>query len=379
MSRPLSRRQLLAAVGGLTAVAALGWAAPRGTAHSAAPQLEPVDHWEREFAASPSRDHYLQLAGTSEPQNYYQLAYGVDAYTMMFEATAKTAYLDTALQFAERMIGQARPSSSFPTSAYRDDYLAWISHKETNMSAEASDVDGQEVPLYESYCWRYVFRTLRVMRDSSVLGTAPWRGRYDAVLAFGERNIFDKWYTRGANDNIYRSRTHMASHWAFIATDLEVMTADPERAARCREIYQAIDRKLPNYPSSLRDQLHPAGRDAGAYDWSDVWGARVPSQDVSHGNNVVAYVVEAHDRGREWDVADVRRFTGTLGVIWPTGQDGVAEFVDGTGTGDGWLSDGFVKLGRYDPLVQERLEGHRVRDAQFVAALALNSRRLTAP
>jgi hypothetical protein len=54
--------------------------------------------------------------------------------------------------------------------------------------------------------------------------------------------------------------------------------------------------------------------------------------------------------------------------------------VDGSGVGTGWLADGFVKLGRYSVAVQQRLEQHAVRgQAQFMASMAVNARRLISP
>ncbi len=86
---------------------------------------------------------------------------------------------------------------------------------------------GEEVALFESYNWRYVTRTLRV---------------------------------------------HMAAHWAYISVDLFTLTADEARRVRYREVFSKIDRDLPNYSSSLRDQLQITGSDPPAYFWSAVWG-----------------------------------------------------------------------------------------------------------
>ena len=136
-----------------------------------------------------------------------------------------------------------------------------------------------------------------------------------------------------------------------------------------------IDLHLPGSGASLRGQLrrHPA--EPTAYFWSDVWGsARRPGQDVSHGNGLMAYLVEACDRGRTWTADDMAAFSALLTkVIWPGGRR-YAEYVDGSGSDNGWFSDGFVKLGRFDAAVQRRLENHQVVNLQFAANMALNAR-----
>ena len=62
-------------------------------------------------------------------------------------------------------------------------------------------------------------------------------------------------------------------------------------------------------------------------------------------------------------------------IVWPGGTTYHA-YVDGTGSDNGWFSDGFVKLGRTDPAVQQRLETHQVVNDQFAANMALNARIL---
>jgi hypothetical protein len=90
----------------------------------------------------------------------------------------------------------------------------------------------------------------------------------------------------------------------------------------------------------------------------------------------MAYVVEARDRGQRWTAADMSGFAALLtDVIWPGGRTYRA-YVDGTGSDNGWFADGFVKLGRFDPAVQRRLEDHEVVNDQFAANMALNARVL---
>ncbi len=329
----------------------------------------PVEHWQERFDADADAlyERSLDESESADSWDYYQLAYGIDAYTAMYQATGETRYLDTALELITNMVSDARPSSSIETSQYRDRYMGWTSERE--------DVRGEEVALFESYNWRYVTRTLRVMRQTPTIYDDPaYRAQYERLLNFTEVNIFEKWYARGADETIYRNRTHMAAHWAYISVDLFTLTADEARRVRYREVFSKIDRDLPNYSSSLRDQLQITGSDPPAYFWSAVWGGSGrPDQDVSHGNGVIAYVVEAHELGSEWTATDMARFSATLTELILRDDGTSAEYVDGTGDGRGGFADGFVKLGRFDPAVQTRLQEHGVQNAHYYANMALNA------
>jgi hypothetical protein len=170
----------------------------------------------------------------------------------------------------------------------------------------------------------------------------------------------------------------MASHWALIALNLALITADPARRMRYRQVVDNVDQHLPNVDASLRGQLRRNPKEPTAYFWSDVWGSfRHPGQDVAHANGVIAYVAEARDNGRFWTDTDTAAFSALLTkVIWP-GPKIYRAYVDGTGSDNGWFSDGFVKLGRYDPALQRRLETHLVQNEQFAANMALNVKVLS--
>ncbi|MFY0578554.1 hypothetical protein ACN28S_33480 [Cystobacter fuscus] len=319
-----------------------------------------LSHWDVEHAES-----FLPASTSRDSWQFYSLAYGIDGNTAMYRATGKVQYLDRALLYVDNMVNKARDSWSLEGSQFDDEYKGWSSgHPETL---------GLEVPLYESYCWRYVTRLLRVIRETPALyGNARYRDRYERLLEFSEKDIFEKWFQRGADAHIYRENAHMASHWAAIAMDLALMTSDAARKARYREVFV-------NITSSLRKQVRASPLNAAAYFWSDEWGVYSgPGQDVSHGNAVVAYIVEAHGAGMEWTDEDVRALLVTLdSVIWPS-ADQYAQFVDGSGKGDGWFNDGFMKLGRYDAKLQLRLETHMVGwNTQFFGNAALNVRLLS--
>jgi hypothetical protein len=337
--------------------------------------LKPVSYWEQRYLESWEDVHRqaLPLSTSGDSWDQYTLSYDLDASTAMYRATGRRQYIDRALLYVDNIVATARPSSSISASQYHDGYLGWAS-KQTD-----GDPPGQEFPLYESYFWRYATTMLRVIRQAPALYDDPtYRAQYDRLLNFAEVNIFAKWYARGANENIYRSRTHMTAHWATIALNLSLLTGDAGRRARYRTVVDNVDQHLPTAKAGLRGQLRPNPVVKSAYFWNDQWGSfKRPGQDVSHGNAVVAYVVEARDNGGYWTAADTDRLGALLiNVIWP--RDGVfADFVDGSGTGNGWFSDGFVKLGRYSAAVQQRLDRHTVVNNQFMANMALNAKILS--
>ena len=336
-------------------------AEPVAPARAAA--VRPVAHWAAMFLRGWDFQYRTSLpqSRSGDSWDHYELSYSVDACVAMFRATGERRYLDRALEFVENVAASAVPSAGLGGSRYRDGYRGWASARQ----------DGDEVPLYESYFWRYGTALLAAIRQTpAVYADARYRARYDRLLAFAETHVFAKWYARDPDETIYRERTHMAAHWALIAVHLAAVTTDAGRRARYHAVAATIDRRL-------RGQLRRSPVEPTAYFWSDVWGsARRPGQDVSHGNGVLAYVVEARARGTAWTAADLAAFGATLTrVVWPGGTTYHAH-VDGTGTDNGWLSDGFVKLGRFDPAVQLRLENHQVVNDQFAAGMALNARIL---
>jgi hypothetical protein len=378
-SRSTRRTLLLLGVGSAVAATLAESAArpcvarplPEAQAPAASPsrtvKLKPVSYWARVFEQSWDYQSVTAqpMSRSKDSQDHYDLAYTLDGNVAMFRATGATRYLDRALAYTENVVAASSPSTALPRSTFRDRYRGWGSSK--------SGQGGDEVPLYESYFWRYATQLLVAMRqDTKVHANADYRARYDRLLSFAEVDVFEKWFTRGAAETIYRDRTHMAAHWALIALNLGQLTADAGRRARYRQVLTTIGAQIRN--QMTRNPVEPT-----AYFWSDVWGStRRPGQDVGHGNGVMAYVVEARDQAVTWNSADVHAFGNLLTrVIWPGGTT-YHEFVDGTGSDNGWIADGFVKLGRYDPAVQHRLESYQVVNDQFAANMALNAKILRA-
>ncbi|BEL08227.1 hypothetical protein Q0Z83_064180 [Actinoplanes sichuanensis] len=377
----MKRRTILAAgLGGVLVAGATGLHLVRGASDDDVPEvrdpmpaeppaveqvskIKPVSYWTGIFMKSWefAYGNATPLSRSKDSRDHYDLAYDVDACTAMYRATGQRRYLDRALIWMENVVAASAPSTSLAKSSFGDRFRGWGSSR--------AGGGGDEVPLYESYLWRYGTNLLVAMKD---LTDAGYRARYQRLLAFAEVDVFDKWYTRGPKSYLYRERTHMAAHWALIAMNIAHLTADQTRKARCNTVVDQIS-------TQLRRQLRRNPAEPTAWFWSDVWdSAKRPGQDVGHGNGVVTYVVEARDRNQGWSAADVAAFSSLLTkVIWPGGTTYHA-YVDGTGVDNGWWSDGFVKLGRYDPAVQLRLERHQVVNDQFAANMALNARLLRA-
>lgn len=372
----VTRRSLLLGVGGAAALAS--WS--QTSASAATSTLWEVADWEALYRAqwidNGWRTSSINRSLSDDSYQFYGLSYAIDGAVSMAEATGSVEYLDTALTLTENAISTATISSSLPDTRFTDGYLGWVGQR-----PEAPD---KQIPLDESICWRYVTRLLRVIRYTPAWYTdLAIRARFDAILNFSETHIFEKWWTRGPNTNIYRSHTHLASHWAFIGLNLSLVTQSTSKKTLYESVVTAIDTDLPNYNSSLRQQMitHPA--EPNAYFWNWAWGSTaIPGSDVSHGSHVISYCVESVEFGAEWNTADMAKFVALFdNVLWPSA--GVyAGYLDGSSGVDSETraNDGWAKLGRFDAALQQRLQdGHGpsivsgLYSCQYYATGALNA------
>lgn len=315
----------------------------------------------------------------------YFLSYSIDKNNSMFRATGKKQYIDRSLYYVNNLLKTARISSSLPRSQFKDAYLGWANHSHRELKD-----DGREYPLFESIAWRYVCHMLRLIRQTPELYDDPlYRGQYDEILSFTEKHIFEKWYERHLK-HIYRSRTHMASHWAYITMELWHITENPTLKPIYKMIFDNINKNgIPNYNNaSLRSQMAIMDTSPESYWWDSLWGTpekveeNSHAQDTSHGNHVISFIVESHDAGIEWTEDDINLFINTFNnIIW-TGPETFAEYVDGAGEGglpNNFISDGFVKLGRYSRSLQQRLDTYaygKYDKRGLYAHMALNAKFL---
>ena len=341
-----------------------------------------VSEWETLWQAEwdrRDREYCTELsASTGADQEHYFLSYCIDGLVSMWRATADDAYLDLVFGLIDNTLEDA--------VAGDDGFRHWPGPPENG---------GESYPLWESYYWRHVVTLVRVLHDNpEVRARSDYQARYEALLAFSERDVWEKWHSRGLG-NLYRSRTHMASHWARIGMELYRITGE----AQYLEVFENISHgEMPGRPSNLRMQLYPNPSTPSAYTWASHWG--VPEgdevQDTSHAGAIVSFWEEAVEAGMYWTVDDRAALTSTLmDVMWF--EDGsYARFVDGTSGSDGPYPapDGrcgacgrlheWLVLGRHDRAVQAKIEtgygggNHRYFGTQAIGISALNARWLLA-
>lgn len=316
----------------------------------------PAQNWKAKFDASYSQARYdidLKRSLDNNSDDYYDLAYNYDALLAMYRATGDKSYLDTLKLFTNNIIDGAKYSNdtNFKNSSYKDGYKGWVGN------------NGDELALDESFLWRYVCRFLRIIKETPSLYADPvYKAFYNKALSFTEEHIWEKWYYRGDNHEwVYRSRTHMMSHWGYIALDLHDLTVD-----HCirKPIYRKVYREINN---RLKANLQAAAGQSNAYFWNQTWDNIVTDpddilrQDTSHGNNVIAYIVACYDNGEFWTKDDIIKFSNTLQhIIYNSGDIDFYDNVDG-GYGDDlgkiytgrFQSDGWVKLGKYSREIQD--------------------------
>lgn len=305
------------------------------------------------------RDSWMKLSNSNHIDDIEPLSYGLDAVLAMFEATDSVKYLDDAITFTNNVTNWAQISKhiSGNLSPYKDSYRGWI---EKPMGSEKG-LYNQEGVLWESYFFEYVSRLLKdIHNDKRLLKNKKYKKFYLDTLEFVENDVWGKWESRGISiGNKYRflllGRTHMASHWAYIAAELSFLTTSAANKT--------------DYLSFVNLYNYNLERNFYKYDnyisWNSTWDYNLDStkninppivQDVSHANLVVSYLVEAHDLGLWNDVDAIKRLINTLKYkLWDStnctfkdDMEGVIYDSKDIRPKGVFQADGFVKLTRYD-------------------------------
>ncbi len=299
--------------------------------------------FDKQFSETDGRKLMQESKSGNKFQEYYYMAYYFDGLLSIWQATGDNKYLDTMLSVITNTIADAAPVD------FNASFLGW--------KADASydfDYPKNGVALWESYYWKVVTTLLRIMHQSPQLrATGTYQSKYANLLAFTEKNIWDKWQVKGEG-NVYRENTHMASHWARMGMELYIITGKQ----KYKDVFDNISfGKMPGVPSNLRAQLNTNPKVTGAVVWASGWGGN-NVQDTSHANDIVSFWITAYENGMYWTRNDIDGLLSTLDKVIYSSSDGpnVKLNVDGSGGYDapGRLRD-WIKLGRYDRKLQNRL------------------------
>lgn len=292
-----------------------------------------------------------QCQSSGGEQEHYYAAWYLEGAVAAWRATGDNAILDQLLFSIEEVIDTA----AYVPIGDGSTYLGWAATK-------TSATEPKGYPLWESYFWRHVATLLRVMYQSPILrASGTYQTQYDTILSFIEKNVWEKWEVDSLG-NFYRSRTHMASHWARIGMELYIITGDQKYKTVADNINFAGFPVTEDWPgANLRDRLYDFG---GGYAWYQEWDT-ANKQDTDHGSDFMSFVVESETNGGYWTSADIAKFTTTFNsTIWYDDTP-VAwkQYVDGTGTTDATISlHGWLNLGRNDEALQNRINTYYYPD-----------------
>ncbi len=323
-------------------------------------------------------------AGASSPldstgyENYYDMQYLLDASLSMYEATKNVTYFEQALTWAETMIANARPDDS--------GYLSWPgSDMWLTINGQLAGCATQLTELQAS---------TQLARIPAIVATNPqlacYQARTDAVLHFVEHDIIEKQFDHRADQwQEYAGYVYDPSE-AVVDKTLLLMTvlvylreADPGFTSTVPQ------QELNGAPLSdlWSDRLSYllAGLEARFSEYSDnsiIWDYGLPypetdvnSYDTSHANRMPALFDALYDAGdTTFSLSDYQKLANLLtGTIWTNDSNGIRDpndpvfsnYIDGDNSvyrhylpwANGFMYLGWIKLGRFDALTQDVMEG----------------------
>ena len=303
------------------------------------------------------RENCLAQSSLGDAMKFMDISGVVDGLKCMYSSTKDEIYLNDEIKLINNILSTAEVSKNIPYNTYllKDDYLSWT-------SKTPGYTYNSESPVYEGYIFRDITQFLYILKKSGWTDVSAQNNSwYTNALSFIEKNIWEKWTSRSNRINgqpytiLLSRRTHVASHWAYIALMLNQITQNPVIKSQSQELCNMYDLLLkrnlkpnPNYPQ--------------AYIWNSSWDnvegtqASIPNdvalQDVAHGNQVIAYVVAAEELGNPtWKPEDISYFTNTiLQVVYNAKTLRFSEMVDGSSPSNSesgnFQTYGWVKLGR---------------------------------
>ena len=219
-----------------------------------------INEWEREDSARAWLDVYKTPTSIT---NTYHNGHEVEALTYLWKMSGDMRWYNAIVGLIDYEIGATKKI----TNSNYSEFYSWYPVDQTcNPDNPDTWVHCQiGTPLYESYLWRRVSTFLRYLYQSSNLRAQNpnIESDYQRLKAWTKKNMWDKWVAVGMN-HLYRSRTHMASHWARIGYDLWVMEGRPETSLY-KDVYRNIMYEdMPNYSTAYKTHIWDLVADKGA-------------------------------------------------------------------------------------------------------------------
>lgn len=252
------------------------------------------DYWIAEWEkVSGNAYSYLldcsKLNGTKKNgKDLYYMNSGLDELIAMYLATQNEEYIDKFFIITDNLIANS-VDRMFSTGNLGNPWKEYKSWPESRQ-------------LDEILCFRYVTRFLRIIYEDPAL-RFRYQTKYTTLLDFTVENIWNKWSGEGRQVG---SATNITAHWAELGMNLYVIKKN------------SIYSNLRNYYDlKMRPHLLDHPENSIGYYWSWNWGDNRKTQDFSHGNHDVAYIVEAFEHGDYWTRYDIARLVVTLrDVLW---------------------------------------------------------------
>ncbi|ASV28842.1 Ig-like domain-containing protein [Maribacter cobaltidurans] len=327
-----------------------------------------VQKWKKLFDEQVLDDQYqLSLSLSNNLGDLYYL--DVSPYVYMFQVTGEDSYMDFAMKlFKNRMdnaIVAKNVYNSNYTQSFNDSYLTWICDGD-GVTKQCQENTG-EISLNESRAMRTVARMLYVLSKSpSYLERNNNQENFENMLSWFQTNIWNKWIDRGLG-HIYRSRTHMASHWAQIAWFLNKITGDE----KYRKYYIGwssgfLEGEFKG--ESMRKQLREVNLSGKkGYVWNGAWGVMTGSNDISHANAEVELMVLGAEMNDYWTLDDMDALINTFDelIFVSNSWDESTYYIDGSGSGSALWDQGWVQLGRFSQELQNKLENAELLPPYF--------------
>ncbi|PKA96786.1 PKD repeat protein [Flavobacteriaceae bacterium MAR_2009_75] len=324
-----------------------------------------VRYWQNLFDSKWSSERskaYSMANSRGKNQEYYYLGLYIDGLSSIWQATGDNSYLDTALDIVGITVDKA--------TSVGGGYLGWPAH------------DGDEYALWDTHYWRVVATLLRIMHQSSnIKSSSKYKNQLNDLLAFSEKHIWER-YDSQHSSKIYRSNTHMSSHWARIGMELYLIT----KKNKYKQVFENMSfGTMPGEPSNFRNQIYPNPKNSSAYAWDKTWGRHGSDiQDTSHGGAIVSFWLLAFENGMYWNKSDMNALIKTVDIIWSdSNTDHIKRNIDGTGgNGSQGKIHEWLNLARYSQKLQNKIKAHYDKShlnffgPQAIGIAALNAKIL---